>query len=538
MLTLLRQSVGTWVAKIFILLLVASFGVWGVSGAIVGSNSDTVIEVGKTNVSANDYVFAYERARYSLSRQFGRLLSREEIRAFGIDSSVISQLLSGALLDESGRKMGLGLSDRNLALLIGDDAAFRDASGNFDRRVLSQQLRQIGMSEADYVNNRQSVAIRNQLLEGVSANTATPQAYIDAYENYLNEKRVFEYVTLNTDLLKSQPSPTTDNIKAHYNKTKIVYMAPEYRKILMVKLEAQDISDPSSISDQEIKDEYEARKFQFSTKEKRAIQQLKLDDTAQGEEILKRLQQGEFFETIVAELGRSQSDIDIGEYTKGDLPDVNVANAAFELELNQVSQIIEGIFGPVLLRVTNIVPQSVQPLADIEAEIRDRLALAKASEELFEIHDRLEDERAAGDNLSEAAAKVQLKARILDKIDVTGKDVDGKVVEGLPQTAKLLSQAFSTAQGVETDPISIGNSGFVWYEVKDIFFERQKELNEVENEVRTSWIDSEISANLKKIGNQMQSSLNAGQDFANAIANWLPDNSSSDNAPLKVERSF
>ena len=55
--------------------------------------------------------------------------------------------------------------------------------------------------------------------------------------------------------------------------------------------------------------------------------------------------------------------------------------------------------------------------------------------------------------------------------------------------------------------------------------------------MRTSWIDSEVSANLNKIASEIQSSLDAGQDFANALKNILPEASSADSTQLKIEQS-
>jgi peptidyl-prolyl cis-trans isomerase D len=538
MLTLLRQSVGTWVAKVFILLLVASFGVWGVSGAIIGGSANSIITVGKTNVSVNDYLLAYEQARMNLSRQFGQQLTREQMRAFGVDTNIMGQLLSSAVLDESARNMGLGLSEKNLAGLIGEDKAFQDANGNFDRQVLVQQLRRLGMSEADYVENRQAVAIRDQLLEGISANTSTPEAFVDAYNKYRNERRVFEYVTLSADLLETKPSPTPQDIKTHYGSDKVKYMAPEYRKIIVVKMEAEDISDPDSISSQEIEEYYDSnREAEYTTPEKRSIQQLTLNDESQGQSILERLAAGEIFEAILNELGKTAKDIDIGQYTKSGLPDISVGNAAFGLALNQVSDVVNGVFGPVLLRVTQIIPAIVNPLAEVEPDIRSRLSITKAADELFDIHDKLEDERAAGDTLSEAAAKVHLKLRTIEKIDASGRDPAGELVQDLPQSQKLLSEAFKTAEGVETDPISINSSGFVWYEVKEIYPDRQKPLEEVTEEVSNNWVENQIAIAVEKVAKDLKSKLDSGEDFATALADILPEHLTSAENPPRVEES-
>jgi peptidyl-prolyl cis-trans isomerase D len=367
------------------------------------------------------------------------------------------------------------------------------------------------------------VAIRNQLLEGISANTSIPAAFVDAYNKYRNEKRVFEYVKLSADFLETKPSPTSQDIQTHYDANKPSYMAPEYRKIVVVKMEAEDISDPDSISAQEIEEYYNAnRESGYATPEKRSIQQLTLSDEAQGKAIQERLTGGELFETILSELGKTEKDIDIGQYTKKGLPDASIGEAAFGLALNQVSDVVKGAFGPVLLRVIEIAPAIVQPLGQVETDIRSRLSITKAADELFNIHDKIEDERAAGDTLSEAAGKVHLTARTIEKIDAQGRDPSGEMVPDLPQSQKLLNEAFKTAESVEADPISVNNSGFVWYEVQEIFPDRQKQLDDVTQEVSSDWVDKQITSAVEKIANELKSKLDSGEDFASAFTSILP----------------
>ncbi|HSK39177.1 MAG TPA: SurA N-terminal domain-containing protein, partial [Arenibaculum sp.] len=51
MLQALRSKVGSWVVKILFVLLIASFGVWGVGDVFRGQVSTTVAEVGDAEIS-------------------------------------------------------------------------------------------------------------------------------------------------------------------------------------------------------------------------------------------------------------------------------------------------------------------------------------------------------------------------------------------------------------------------------------------------------------------------------------------------------
>ncbi|RVD47463.1 peptidylprolyl isomerase, partial [Mesorhizobium sp. M2D.F.Ca.ET.140.01.1.1] len=62
------------------------------------------------------------------------------------------------------------------------------------------------------------------------------------------------------------------------------YAAPEYRKFSYVRLEPQDIMDPTAVTDQQISDDYNKNKGRYTTPEMRTIEQLvfKTSDAAKA----------------------------------------------------------------------------------------------------------------------------------------------------------------------------------------------------------------------------------------------------------------
>ena len=94
----LRRAAKTWVAKLLLILLVASFGVWGISGSLFATQSSTVVSVGDETIGPNEFLLAYNQTIGSVSQRIGRRLTTEEARAFGLEEQVFSNLATSAAL--------------------------------------------------------------------------------------------------------------------------------------------------------------------------------------------------------------------------------------------------------------------------------------------------------------------------------------------------------------------------------------------------------------------------------------------------------
>ena len=514
MLDSLRNAAGTWVAKLLLLLLVASFAVWGISGNIVGPGlGNSVLSVGQTEVSVNEYRLAYDRQISILSQNFGTRLTREQASALGIDNQVLSRLAAGAALVEQAREMGLGLSKDRLAGLTAEDPAFRGLNGSFDRTQFDLVLRNAGMRPEDYLKNREQVAIRQQVVEAVSDGLEVPDAYLKAVALFQGENRTVDFLTLPQSLIGEIEDPNEEALKTFFDENKSRYAAPEYRKISYVKLEPQDIADPQSVTDQQIREDYEANRNRFTTAETRAIEQLVFKDSQAAQAALDRIRGGATFEDLVTAEGKALADVRLGVLEKEQVSDNAVAEAAFSIERNAISDVVDGAFGPVLLRVTEITPADVKELAEVSDSIRDELALVEANRVLLDVHDSYEDARAAGETMQEAAVKLGLDVVTIDAIDRAGRTPDEQTIDTIPQSNQVLRGAFETSVDVENSPVGLRNGGFVWFEVNDIEDARDRTLDEVRSRAITDWKERQAEERLGAKAAEMQKQLDDGEPF-------------------------
>ncbi|XUY28002.1 peptidyl-prolyl cis-trans isomerase [Agrobacterium sp. rho-8.1] len=515
MLDSLRSASRTLAAKILLLLLVLSFGVWGISASLVTSNSHSVMTVGDQTVSPNEYRFAYQRQMADVGRQFGTRLTTEQAKAFGLDRQVFSQLAAGAALDELASKMNLGLSEDRLATLISEDPSFKSPTGQFDRNLFSQRLRGAGFNEDDYVKERSKVAVRGQIVDAVSDGFKPPQVLVDALKQYRDEQRSIDYILLSNANIDPVKAPADDVLAAWFEKNKDKYRAPEYRKFSYVKLEPSDIADQGAITDQQISDYYESNKDNFRTAGRRTIEQLTFSDKEMAEAAAAQIRAGTTtYDQVVKDQGKQPADVTLGEFTKDTVPDQSVAEAAFAIQKDGgVSPVVDGSFGPVILRVTGIKNESMKTLDEAKEEIRTNLATTKAAEEMNAVHDRYEDLRGGGSALADAATQLNLKTVTVNAVDANGEDDKGNPVEGLP-TSELVAEVFKAEQGVDAPAVNIGREGYVWFDLQQIIAPRDRALNEVKEQVVADWTAEQQRTALAAKADELKARAEKGETLA------------------------
>ncbi|WP_075289109.1 peptidylprolyl isomerase [Pararhizobium arenae] len=518
MLETLRNASKSWLFKGLLILLVVSFGVWGAGTSIVNTGSDTVVAVGDVKVSPAEFRLAYERQIAQLSRQFGTRLTREQARAFGVEAQVYSQLVAGATLDQLSQNMSLGLSQDRLAQLIADDPAFHGVNGQFDRLTFSSVLRNAGLREQDYINNRGQVAIRSQIVEALSDGYTAPQILTDALRQYRNEARDIEYLLLSNANIDPIKAPADEVLAPWFETHKAEYRAPEFRRIAYVKLEPSDIADPKTVTEDEIRADYERRKDSFTTPETRTIEQLTFPSREAADAAAAKLAAGTSFDDLIAEQGKTASDVLLGDFTRDSVPDAKIGEAAFAATLDgSVTPVIDGAFGPVIVRVSNIKPETVRSYDDVKEELRQEIALSNAANEIMAIHDKFEDARVSGASMKEAADGSGLKLVVINAVDARGNDVDGEPVAGIPEAKTLLEEAFKADVGGETLPINLGREGYVWFDVEEITPARDRTLDEARERVVADWTAEQQRKALAAKAEELKARVQKGETLA-AIA--------------------
>ncbi len=518
MLNTLRKGAASWVAKIFIGLLVLSFAVWGISDIFRGRGSDTLATVGEVKISQDAFQVAYQNELRALSRRIGRQITPEQARALGIDTRVLSILIGNAALDNFARELNLGITTEALDKTILENPAFQDASGKFSPALFQQALRDSGLTEQRFLMDQRLGTIRQQMTSTLMTDVPVADIYLTAVNRYENEERVLTYFRLPAAAAGEIPAPSEDDIKAFYEANKPIFTAPEYRKLGLLVLTADSLKGEIDVPEEEIKAAYEARKHSFGTPERRHIKQISFPNEAAAAAARAKIKSPKDFEKVAKERGFKPEDIDLGRLTRQEMVDKEIAKVAFSLKKGEVSQPVKGTLATVLLLVTDIEPAKIKTYAEVKDSLRDELAREKAATRIMDLHDAVEDERAGGASLAEVAKKLNFPYREIENVDRNGKGPDGKPIADKALTPSVLRLAFEADVGVETDPVEVPGPGYIWVDVMAVTPEQLKPLDKVRDEVIRRWREQETHRRLAKKAAELVAQLKDGRHIQTVAA--------------------
>jgi peptidyl-prolyl cis-trans isomerase D len=341
---------------------------------------------------------------------------------------------------------------------------------------------------------------------------------LEAFNRFQNEERTIEYVVLGPSQAGEIPSPTPELLAKYFEERKVVFRAPEFRKITLVVLTPADLASSIEVSEADLKKAYAERHARFDTPERRQLKQIVFPNMEEARTAADKLAKGTTFEALAAERGLKESDIDLGTVVKTAVVDRSVADAAFALKAGDVSAPVQGRFGIAIVKAVSIEPAKTMSFDEVSADLKREIATERAKHDLINMQEKIEDERLGGATLADAARKFNLKPRMIEA-DRTGNGSDGKAVPDLPQGVDVLSAAFTAEVHGENEPLRLPNDGgYVWYDVESITPSRERPLDEVKDQVTARWRDDQVAARLKTKATDMIDKIKAGTPFAEVAA--------------------
>lgn len=516
MLNSLRRGAKSVFAKFLIALLVLSFGVWGIADFLVNRIDQTeVARAGDTSVSAAEFDRAWRIQSSRFSQQVGQQLTPDQARALGLPQSVLQSLLADALQIDAARALGVDVSDDALAERIRSDPRF-SSNGTFDRDLFDRFLANLNYSEGEFVELERDAAVQEMWVNSLIGGLQAPTPYLAALNRAANQTREVTYFTLTDDAVGPIEEPSEETLRGYYDDNTERFRSPERRTFSIVTLSPEALAEADAVSEDAVRRDY-AAEGAYGNPERRDVQQVILKDADVAQKAADAIDEGYAFSAVLRQLGQKFADVDLGTVTKGEIYDRAVADAAFDLEPRKAT-VVDGRFGPTLLRVGEVTPSAKRPFEEVEPEIRQALALEEAVSQVRTLTDNVTDAIAGGARVAEVGERFDLPVSTVDLVDRNGVDADGNAVD-IPLAGEVVGAAFEAEAGSDAVPVEDGRTT-VWVQTDTIEEAAVQPFEDVSGDVLLAWTEAQKAERLEALAAEASARLKGGTPIGEVAASY------------------
>jgi peptidyl-prolyl cis-trans isomerase D len=486
MLQFIRSKASSWIIKILFFGLIISFGVWGIGDIFRGrEHQTTVAEVGSTTITGTEYQHEYQRQLKRMTAALGPQFTGDVAKQMGLPQQVLDQLVGRALFSNLADRLGLRAPDDVLRRDLEQSPALKNAAGQFDRARFAQMLQQLGMPEDSFVASLRGDLVRNQIYDSLSAGAVAPKAMADAAYNYRAEKRVADTLFIADSSIGNLPAPDQTALEKFHKDHADRYQAPEYRRLTILRLRPDALAAGIKISDEQIAQDFKARKSEFAIPEKRQLLTFTVVDEAAAKKAAGEIAGGADF-AAEAKKASGNDVIETGLVDKQRvLPEMT--GPAFSASQGAVVGPVKTVLGWQLAKVVKIEPGRSLDLADVKDQIAKQLADRQAADELISIANQLDDTLAGGASLEDAARKLGLTVQTIPAVARSGADASDKPIADLIAIPQLLPVAFATDPGQVSSQTEDGAGGYFMVRVDQLTAPSLRPLDQVKDKVLADW---------------------------------------------------
>ena len=517
MLQALRSTVGSWIVKILFVLLILSFGVWGIGDIFRGRTDTTAAQVGDVKISTVELDNAFRQEVNRLRQMLGGQIDAEQAKALGLVNQTLDQLIQRHLLTLAADDAGLRVGDPLVLGQLREEPAFRNDLGQFDPEQFRRVLAANQLTEDGYVQLLRTEIKRTQLVGAVAAGAQAPGPLVEDLFRRQAERRIADTVLVPNAAMGDVGTPDDATLTAFHQEKAVRFTAPEFRKLTVGKLAVDDIARDITVSEEDLHAAYDARAAEFQTPERRTVDQVLVADEAAARKIESSVAQGQSLEEAASAAGAEV--LTLNSLAREDLlPELT--EPVFSLQQGGISAPVQSPLGWHVVRVSGIEAGSTQVFEQVRDTVLADVKRDRAMDTVFESANKVEDALAGGATIEDVAQRFGLRLIEVPAIDANGRKPDGGVVEGLPAAQQVAQTAFGLQQGAASTLTETPDGDYFIARVDDITPATLRPLDSIRAEVVAAWQADQRAQRATKTAGEIEERLKAGstpQDIAASV---------------------
>ena len=452
------------------------------------------------------------------NQMLGRPLTGDEIQAFQIHSMALGQLINNAVFENEFDTKNFIVDET----VVASETKKRfpnlyKKNNKLDEMALNSFLSQQNLKIDDLVKIIDYEA-RSRVFDKLFFEVGYPNKLEIILNKYNNHTRNIDLIKFN---INDYQLPNLNDLDISADNNLIVdffdqninsYINPEKRNISYLVIDKNNYKNQFAPSNIQIENYYNNNKNLFLDSEKRDFIQFNFKNLEEASKFKNDIDSYNNEEIINF---AKENNIIFNKFSKVSNNEVleNLSLTIFNLQKNQISDIVETPLAKHIVIVSDIYPEFQRTLDQSREEIANSLLEVELDSYIIDLKNNINQQILDGFSLNEIASDNNLFIETIKNAERQENQVENDLIK-----TKVISKGFATNKDFVSDMVEINDDKSIVINVDQVVNERPYELSEVFENVSNDWIKSlkiesienkveEISNNTKSI-QDIESSVN------------------------------
>jgi peptidyl-prolyl cis-trans isomerase D len=361
------------------------FIAWGAGSTLQKNSADpnVIAKVGSQDITYADFNRIYQPELDRLYNVQGEAPTSDQLT--NLKKHVLDSLIDNTIMSQTAQKLGIVISDEELASILQNEPYFKDQNGKFSKEKYAQVLQANQITAAQFEASERSEMLLQKIRSTLSdAVVYTPDELAD-YKNLLNRDIKVEYITLNPKDYEKAVVAKDEDLKDFYENHKTEFDRPERVKVRHILLASQASANP-----------LEGDKSEKTLEDYR-------NQVLSGKATFASLA-----EKYSADTGSKKQGGDLGWVTRGEMVK-EFEDAVFAAKKGEITKPFKTKFGYHIAQVVDVEKEYKSTFSGVRAKVLEQYKKTKANQATLAVASQLSDKVKNKEKIETVAKELGLK---------------------------------------------------------------------------------------------------------------------------------
>lgn len=242
----LREKAQGWFAWIILGAIGVTFVLFGTANLFQsGGFERAVVKVNGASISERELEEAYRRVMHSSGNEALKRMDPAQIK-----KEVLEGLIEERILLQNAKKLRLTISDEQINSVIRSLPVAKNAQGQFSQEAYLQFLSSANFTDHSFRDFIRDNMVLQQLQRGIAGTALALPLDVKDYAHYLYQQRDFQYTVLPESAVKDKAVVSDEALKEYYEAHANQFMSPEQIALQYVPISLKEVKNKTSDPEQ------------------------------------------------------------------------------------------------------------------------------------------------------------------------------------------------------------------------------------------------------------------------------------------------